>query len=99
MMKKILFIAFLSISIKSVAAGIIKGNGISKTEKREVGSFSGLSSSGLMDVTIAYGNSTSIILEGDENILPYVETFVKDGKLRIKVKDLTIIRPKLSVTV
>ncbi|HEY6977077.1 MAG TPA: head GIN domain-containing protein [Chitinophagaceae bacterium] len=99
MMKRILFIAFLAISIKSIGAGIIKGNGISKTEKREVGSFSGLSSSGLMDVTIAYGNSTGITLKGDENILPYVETFVKDGRLKIKVKDFTIIRPKLSITV
>ena len=72
-MKKILFITLAVISIKSMAAGIIKGNGISKTEKREVGSFSGLSSSGLMEVTIAYGTSTSLTLEGDENILPYIE--------------------------
>jgi len=98
-MKRILFIAFLTISMKGMAAGIIKGNGISKTEKREVGSFTGLSSSGLIDVTIVYGNSATVTLEGDENILPYVETFVKDGRLKIKVKDFTVIRPRLSVTV
>jgi Putative auto-transporter adhesin, head GIN domain len=98
-MQKILFIVFTAISINAMAAGIIKGNGIFKTEKREVGTFSGLSSSGLMDVTITYGNSTGLSLEGDENILPYIETFVKDGKLKIKVKDFTVIHPKLSITV
>lgn len=98
-MKTLLLLSFLAISFNSMAIGVIKGNGVLKTEKREVGSFDGISSGGPMNVSIVYGSSTSLTIEGDENLLPYIETFVQNGKLRIKVKDFNYIHPKLSLTV
>ena len=52
-----------------------------------MGNYSALASGGIMHVEIAYGNSQSIKLEGEENLLPYVETEVKDGMLTVKVKN------------
>ena len=39
-----------------------------------------------MNVQIAYGNSNSVTVEADENLLPYIETTVENGKLSIKSK-------------
>jgi hypothetical protein len=99
-MKKIFLFACLAITMNSFAIGKnIKGNGILKTETREVGTFSSLSSGGPMNVEISYGTSASLKIEGDENILPYIETYVKDGTLKIKVKDLNSISPRLKLRV
>ena len=58
----------------------IKGNGNLKKETRTVADFTSLSSHGPMDVKIVYGNSNSIQVEADENLLPYIETNVENGK-------------------
>lgn len=98
-MKKVLLAVLLLVSVKSMAIGTIKGNGIYKKESRSIAAFSGLASSGQMNVEISYGVSSDLQIEGDENILPYVETFVKNGVLKIRVKDLTIIKPQLTIKV
>jgi hypothetical protein len=99
-MKKVFLFACLAITMNSFAIGKnIKGNGVLKSETREVGSFTGLSSGGPMSVEISYGTSTSLKIEGDENILPYIETYVKDGTLKIKVKDLNSVSPQIKLKI
>ncbi|MEP6584547.1 MAG: head GIN domain-containing protein [Ginsengibacter sp.] len=87
-MKKLLIALFAFTSVHSFAQRweTIKGNGQAKKETRETGNFTSLASQGSMDVTIAYGNSNSIVVEADENLLPYIETSVENGKLTIKSK-------------
>ncbi len=87
-MKKLLFVLFAFVSINSFAQNweTIKGNGQVKKETRELSNFTSLSSQGSMNVQIAYGNSNSVIIEADENLLPYIETTVEDGKLSIRSK-------------
>ncbi|HEV8082103.1 MAG TPA: DUF2807 domain-containing protein [Chitinophagaceae bacterium] len=87
-MKKLLITLFVFLSINSFSQRweTIKGNGQMKKETREVGSYTSLASQGSMDVTIAYGNSNSVIVEADENLLPYIETSVENDKLTIKSK-------------
>ncbi|MEO8568469.1 MAG: head GIN domain-containing protein [Ginsengibacter sp.] len=87
-MKKLLIALFVFLSFHSFAQRweTIKGNGQMKKETREAGNYTALASQGSMDVTIAYGNSNSIVVEADENLLPYIETSVENGKLTIKSK-------------
>lgn len=98
---KILFLAVLAlISISSFAQWeTIKGNGNIKKETREVSSFTGVSLSGSMNVELAYGNANTITLEGDENILPYIETKVEGGVLRIRSKNKTGFKTKSKLMV
>ncbi|MBG9375132.1 DUF2807 domain-containing protein [Panacibacter sp. DH6] len=99
-MKRLIVFALLAISLNSFAIGkTIKGNGIHNTETRPAGNFTRLSVGGPMNVTIRYGNSTNLTIDGDENLLPYIETTVKDGTLKIKVKDLNNINPTLKLTI
>jgi hypothetical protein len=64
----------------------INGDGNQKKETRTVADFSSLSSYGAIDVKIVYGHSNSIEVEADENLLPYIETNVENGKLIIQTK-------------
>jgi hypothetical protein len=87
-MKKLMISLFMLISISAFAQPWknITGNGNVKKETRAVTSFTSLSSHGAIDVQISYGNSNSIEVQADENLLPYIETTVEDGKLTIKSK-------------
>jgi len=99
-MKKLLLFAGMVAGIQGFAfPAVIKGDGISKTEQRSASGYTSLASGGPISIDIVYGSSNSIDIQGDENILPYIETFVRDGKLTIKVKDLVTIKPSMEVKV
>lgn len=89
---KTLFTAFaLCITVSSMAQwGIwkkIEGNGHIKKETRDVRSgYTAISSSGSWDVMIAYGESNTIEVEGDENLLDYIDTHVEGSQLVIKTR-------------
>jgi Putative auto-transporter adhesin, head GIN domain len=100
-MKKLLFVLFAFISANSFAQKweTIKGNGQVKKETRELSNFTSLSSQGSMNVQIAYGNSNTIVVEADENLLPYIETTVENGKLLIKPKKNVNLKSKSRMNV
>lgn len=87
-MKKLLFLlfAFISTTAYSKPWETVTGNGKIKKESRPASGYTGVSSSGSMNVQIAYGNTNEIIIEADENLLPYIETSVEGGSLIIKTK-------------
>ncbi len=61
----------------------VRGSGVVKTEKRDVGAFTSIDVSGAYEVSIVSQKSPGLEIEGDENILPLVDTYVKDGTLYI----------------
>ena len=62
----------------------IEGNGHLQKETRELGKFTAVSSSGSWNVMISYGESNSLLVQADENLLGYIETRVENGTLYIK---------------
>lgn len=94
-MKNLLFTLFAFTSVCSFAQWeTITGNGNVKKETREVSGFTGVALSGNMNVQLAYGASNSITVQGDENLLPYIETKVEDGVLQVKSKNKTGLKSK-----
>jgi hypothetical protein len=91
---KQLFVAFaLLISISSIGQWSwkrIEGNGNIKKETRSISGYTAISSSGAWDVMVAYGESNSIEVEGDENLLEYIETKVEKGRLTISSKNVNL---------
>jgi hypothetical protein len=101
-MTKILFAACLLIGIQANAQWgweKVEGNGQLKKETRTAGAFTKVASSGSWDVMIAYGAENSIQVEGDENLLSYIETKVEDGKLNIRNKKNSNIRSRNKIVV
>ena len=79
----------------------IKGNGNVVTKTRSIGSFDRVNVGGSFDVNLVAGTEGEITIKGESNIIPYIETEVKGGKLKIQFKENTNIRTtrKLVVTV
>ena len=101
-MKKLLVVIALLAGVQSFAQWPwekIEGNGHVKKETRQVSGYNAIASSGSWDVMVAYGESNSIQVEGDENLLAYIETSVENGKLSIKSKKNANLRSKNKVTI
>lgn len=77
----------------------IEGNGQLRKQSRSVSNFTAISSSGSWDVMLAYGEPGTIQVEGDENLLEYIETRVENGKLIIRSQNSLNLRSKNKITV
>ena len=99
---KNLFIPFLmliSVSLFAQPWKSVEGDGTIKKETRQLSDFNSISSRGPLDVKISYGNSNSIVIEADENLLQYIETTVENGKLVIKPKSNMNLKSSSKMTV
>ncbi|MFN0009742.1 MAG: head GIN domain-containing protein [Planctomycetota bacterium] len=66
--------------------GLTEGSGISKTESRTVTDFRRIVVEGSADLSVRVGDATSVNVTGDDNIISYVTTEVRDGSLVIGMK-------------
>ncbi|MBN2521514.1 MAG: DUF2807 domain-containing protein, partial [Bacteroidales bacterium] len=62
----------------------IDGNGIIETEYRDVEDFDGIVSEGAFDVYITQSENYEVMIETDENLLPFIITEEKGGNLVIR---------------
>ena len=88
-MKKLsvlLFTGLITLSCSAQWGKTIKGNGNNVTIERSTGDYEGIAVSGWFDVDLVSGNEGEITLQGEENLLEYIITEVKDGKLVIKTE-------------
>ena len=93
-------------SALSVAAGCngsflrglpaIQGSGIAKEETRPVEAFHSLEAKNALQVTVAVsqGAKPGLKISGDDNLVPLVESVVRDGKLILQIKDNSNVRTK-----
>lgn len=99
----ILFTITLSVNAQSWWGNSkkIKGNGNVVTVKRTTSDYDGVSVGGSFDVVLVKGKEGNIIIEGEENIIPYIETEVKGNTLKIKFEKNINVRTtkRLTVTV
>ena len=79
----------------------IKGNGNLVTVNRTVSDFDKIAVGGSFDVELIKGKEGKISIEGEENIIPYLETEVSGNTLKIGYKRNTNISTtrKMKVTV
>jgi len=98
-MKKITVITLLVIALLSSACSltflgqeVVRGSGNVAQESREVSDFTGVELVGSAEVEVGFGESESVVVEADDNLLPLVETRVRGGVLVISMK------PNLSIT-
>ncbi len=78
----ILFIAFTATASGQIRRTVY-GNGNVERQDRTAGKFEGLKVSSGIDVYLKQGDSESITVEADENLLEYIETDIKDGVLNV----------------
>lgn len=71
----------------------IKGNGDVVTIERSVGDYDEVAMAGWFDVELVSGTEGEITLKGESNLLEYIKTEVKNGKLVIKKEKGVNLRP------
>ena len=70
------------------------GSGEVATETREVSGFSAVDLSGIGKLIIDQGNSESLTITAEENLIPYLETRVTGKELHLGVRDYVNIDPR-----
>lgn len=102
-MKK--WVAFLILGTLIIASSCrfnlgkrIKGNGHVITDDRGLTGFAGVESNGSYDVHVATG-SYSVKIEGEDNILPYIETYIDGDMLKIRTKKGYWLKPDREVRI
>lgn len=94
-MKNLLFVLFACATTCTFAQmERIEGNGNVRKETRQVSNFTGILLSGSINVDVTYGDSKNVTVEGDENLLPYIETVVENGNLVVKTRDKVNVKSK-----
>jgi hypothetical protein len=61
----------------------VRGSGVRKTETRDLPAFTSIETSGAFDVKVDCQKPQSFEIEADDNLLPLVQTEVRDGVLRV----------------
>lgn len=63
----------------------IRGNGVIEEQTRALSGFNAISSTGSVDVFVKQGNSYSVVVRADGNLLNYIKTEVRNNTLIISV--------------
>jgi hypothetical protein len=77
----------------------VKGNGNITTESRSTSEYDGISVAGPMDFKLVEGNEGDITIEGDSNLIEFIVTELRDGKLVIKVEEGINLRPTKTIVI
>lgn len=64
----------------------VKGDGNIKSEDRAVGTFKNVEVSGAAKVYVSQGSPCAVKVEGDENLLPYIEVSQEGDQIRVREK-------------
>ncbi|NCO64051.1 MAG: DUF2807 domain-containing protein [Flavobacteriales bacterium] len=77
----------------------IKGNGNLTTVTRSISDYDGISCAGSFDYILVEGSEGNITIEGEENLMEYIITEVKENTLIVKVKDRTNLKTSLKKSI
>lgn len=67
----------------SILPDCIDGNGIVRSEVRTASQITAIANETSFDIVFVKGNETSLVVEAESNILPYIETEIKDNALNV----------------
>lgn len=94
----LLFITLLAIGSTSCVIGSwdnhITGNGNVLEETRDISGFTGVHVSSGIDVLLSEGDTYSVVVEADENLLDVIETELKGGMLVVGTDNVSIRKAK-----
>lgn len=93
------FLAIVLFTATSCGWRSVRGNGNVISENRNEASFNGVKTAGSFDLYVTQGETTSIRIEAEENLLKYITTEVEDGVLKVRVRRGVNLRPRKDMKV
>ncbi len=98
----IAFLLLLTISLSSCkyfGGKRIRGNGVVGTEQRQIGDFSGVEIRGGIDVFVSQGTVPSLRIEGDQNLLKYIEVRREGDLVQVSTRNGYNLKPRAGLKV
>jgi hypothetical protein len=95
----VIMLATLACSINFGNNQIVEGSGVLSRETRSVNEFTAIELAGSGDVTVRAGETQSVQVEADDNIVPLIETNVQGSKLVISTKPNVSMRTKQPIRI
>jgi hypothetical protein len=96
-MTRIILLAFLIVSFSSscyyIGGKRVKGNGNISTTERNVSDFDQVEVHGALDVYVTQGELRPVRIEGDENLLSYIEVEQHNNTIEVSTKKGYNLRP------
>jgi hypothetical protein len=77
----------------------MKGNGNKTSQEKNIGNFTGVSASGSMDIIVTDGQTHSLRIETDENLIDYLVVKNDNGVVHVYTKDGYNLNPKTGIKV
>lgn len=93
---KILLLTAGLCTLTSCGRETVKGTGDAKQEIRNLEEFTGLNVSGNYQILGSPGSPEKFIISTNANLLPYIETSVKDGNVIVETKKKTDLSPTVT---
>lgn len=88
-MRKLLWFAIVVLvlgSCHNIMGKRVRGNGNIRTEDRTVSQFKNVSVSGAAKVYVSQGDNHSLKIEGDENLLKYIEVIQEGDRVKVRTR-------------
>jgi len=82
-------VAALALIVMIALTGCVQGSGNVVTEEREVGQIDTVELSGIGRLEITQGDSTSLTIEADDNVMQYIKTETVNDTLEISLRSRT----------
>lgn len=96
----LLFLFLISLcSCHYITGKRISGNGVTTSQTREVGSFTGVSASGSFDIIVSNGATNDLRIEADQNLLEYIETNNRGGVVEVRSRQGYNLDPRTKIKV
>jgi hypothetical protein len=92
-------VAVLAASCNFIGGKRVRGNGNMRTEERTQTGIKGVDSYGSFDLFVSNGPNTTVKIEAEDNLLPYIETYMDGDILKIDTKDGYNLNPQRSVKI
>ena len=70
----------LFLAVAGLTTMLVSGQ---KKETRQVSGFTGINASSAFDITVTKGNAESLVVEADDEVMPYVRSEVRNGVLHL----------------
>jgi hypothetical protein len=95
----VLLVLLLIAAAPAVWAEPVSGNGQRASEARAPGPFDAVALGGGIALKIKQGSAVSVVVHGDSNLVPLVETAVEGSSLQVRWKRNTRVRTQLPLVV
>jgi hypothetical protein len=76
----------------------VQGSGRKVEDRRSVQDFTAVEVDGALEGQVVVGQPFSVVLAGDDNLLPLVSTEVRGGRLIVRMKDRVDVDPRAGLT-